>query len=426
MTLAMQPDASTAQAVKAELEALKAQNLPTYGPKMFRPSYFAGQDVVEVAEAAYALFIKENWLYGRTTYPAVGKFEDEILETLFELLHAPRTAGGILTSGGTESLILSVKLARDSARKAGRRGEPFNIVLPHSAHPAFEKAADLLSMEVRRAPADVDFSADLAWMDQACDERTVMIVGSAPPYPYGQIDPLREIAAIAREKDLWFHVDACLGGTILPFLEMLGVRQDAFDFRLPEVKSLSLDLHKCGYAVKGISALILRNDGDEAYGRTVFSDWPAGLYATPGISGTRSAGAAASAWAVMRYLGKSGYLERTGKIWSIRNAFIEKLERIGATILGRPDCYHFNFAMPQIDNLILAEELGEAGWIVSSTEKPASVQLMITAAHEGIAGQFSDEVDLLAREIAAGKRKGTGKGAVYSKVVLRGQKSAGG
>lgn len=422
MAQAMQPEGRTADAVRGELEALKARNLPTYGPRMFRPSYFAGEDVVEIAESAFAAFIKENWLYGRTTYPAIGKFEDEILETLFELLHAPRSAGGILTSGGTESLILSVKLARDSARKAGRRAEPFNIVLPHTAHPAFEKATDLLSMETRRAPSDVNFGADVEWMRRACDDRTVMVVGSAPPYPYGQIDPLSEIAQIARDKELWFHVDACLGGMILPFLEMLGVKHETFDFRLPEAKSVSVDLHKFGYSAKGISALILRNDADEAYGRTIFSEWPAGLYATPGIAGTRSGGPAASAWAVMSYLGKGGFLERTRKIWDIRNEFIAGLERIGARILGRPDCYHFNFAMPDIDNLVLAEELGEAGWVVSSTEMPASVQLMITAAHEDVSGEFCSQVRQLAEDIAAGRRKGTGKGAVYSKVVLRSQK----
>lgn len=407
--------------VAETLAQLKAQNTPTYGPRMFRPSYFAGEDVVEVAENAYAEFIKENWLYGRTTYPALGRFEDEILSTLFALFHAPREAGGILTSGGTESLILSVKIARDHARSQGKRSEPFNIVLPHTAHPALDKGADMLCVEVRRAPRSTGYLADVEWMEAACDERTVMIVGSAPPYPFGQTDPIGALSELARRRGLWLHVDACLGGMILPFLHHVGKEPPSYDFRVPGVSSLSVDLHKFGYAAKGISALILSDRQDEAHARTIFADWPAGLYATPGVSGTRSGGALASAWAVMRYLGHEGFVERTGRIIAIRDAFISGLERLGGCTLGRPDCFHFNFEVAGIDSMILAEELAEEGWVVSSTESPASVQLMITAAHDGVAEEFCAVVETLADDIRSGRRKGTGKGAVYSKVLLRGQ-----
>jgi sphinganine-1-phosphate aldolase len=403
------------------LTQLKAQNVPTYGPRMFRPSYFAGEDVIEISERAFAQFIKENWLYGRTSYPALGKFEDDILSSMFELLHAPGKAGGILTSGGTESLILSVKIARDHARASGRRSEPYNIVLPRTAHPAFDKAADLLCVEVRRAPRSDRYLADLQWMEAACDGRTVMIVGSAPPYPFGQSDPIEVLSEIAEERRLWFHVDACLGGMILPFLDQIGEAVPAFDFRVPGVASLSVDLHKFGYASKGISALLLRNRANEAHARTIFTEWPAGLYATPGISGSRSGGALASAWAVMRHLGHEGFVERTRKIMGIRDDFIAALKEIEGRILGTPNCFHFNFEIDGVDSLLLAEALTEEGWVLSSTEEPNSIQLMITAAHGGVAPEFCSAVKLLSDEIRSGKRKGTGKGAVYSKVVLKDQ-----
>lgn len=400
---------------------LKAQNAPTYGPRMFRPSYFAGEDVVEVGERAFAAFSKENWLYGRTSYPALGQLEDEVLASLHRLFHTPDRAGGIFTSGGTESLLLSVKIARDHARSVGRATEPYNIVLPHTGHPAFNKAADLLCLEVRRAPGSVEYLADLAWMEAACDERTVMIVGSAPPYPFGQVDPIEALSEIAERHRAWLHVDACLGGMVLAFLGSLGEIVPPFDFRVPGVSSLSVDLHKYGYASKGISALLLRDRAAEKHARTVFTDWPAGLYATPGISGTRSGGSLASAWAVMRYLGYSGFVERTQKIMAIRNEFIAGLKAISGRTLGKPDCYHFNFQIEGIDSLLLAEALTEEGWIVSTTENPNSIQLMISAAHDGVAPEFCASVKSLADDIRSGRRKVTGKGAVYSKVVLKDQ-----
>ena len=183
------------------LTELKRQNVPTYGPRMFRPSYFAGEDVVQVGRGGVSRhFIKENWLYGRTSYPAVGMFEDEVLASVLDLFHAPREAGGVLTSGGTESLILSVKVARDHAREAGR-ASPLNMVIPHTGHPAFEKAGDLLEVEVKRAPSSVNWGADVEWMRQACDARTALLVGSAPPYPFGQVDPIADLAALAAEEE---------------------------------------------------------------------------------------------------------------------------------------------------------------------------------------------------------------------------------
>lgn len=418
MAGALSKGASSAEDILAMLEEMKTRNVPTYGPRMFRPSYYAGEDVVAVAERAFALFIKENWLYGRTSYPAVGTFEDEVLASVLDLFHAPQGAGGTLTSGGTESLILAVKLARDHARATGRGGEPFNAVLPHTAHPAFDKGGDLLGVEIRRAPQSVGYGADLDWMRDACDERTVMVVGSAPPYPFGEVDPIRELSAIAREREAWFHVDACLGGMVLPFVEAAGKTMPEFDFRIPGVDSISVDLHKFGYAMKGISALATREKRSARYAQTVFKDWPAGLYATPGVAGTRSAGSLASAWAVMRYLGAEGYRQRTAEILGYRDEFIDHLSAVGGRVLGRPDCFHFNFTVDGVPAITLAEELTRENWIISATENPDSVQLMITAAHRGMAAPFSQDVERISRDIKSGTRKGTGAGAIYSKIDL--------
>lgn len=409
----------TKERVLAALEERRGQNNPNYGPRMFRPSYFAGEDVVEVAETTYMAFIKENWLYGRTTYPAIGTFEDEVFETLRQLFAAPGDAGGIFTSGGTESLILSAKIAREHRRAGDRPSGRPNIVLPSTAHPALDKGAELLCLEVRRAPRSDGCVADVGWMADACDEDTILLVGSAPPYPFGQTDPIEALAELAEKRGIWLHVDACLGGMILPFLAEAGRRPPAFDFSVAGVASLLVDLHKFGYATKGISAIMLRDSGAEAHARTVFENWAAGLYATPGIAGTRSGGSVASAWAVMQYLGRSGFVERTRTILDIRDEFITGLRQIGGTVLGRPDCFHFNFVVEGVDARVLCAELASEGWLTSSTERPDSVQLMITAAHRGVAPEFCSDVRTIAGEIRSGKRTGGGAGAVYSKVVVK-------
>lgn len=400
------------------LKNAKARNLAWYGPRMFRPSYFAGTDVLDVATKAFNLFASENWLYGRTSYPALGEFEDDVLDTLYDLFHAPAGAAGILTSGGTESLIEAVHIARDKARAEGKAGR-LNIVIPNTAHPALDKATHLLDMDVRRAPPQETQEAELDWLRRALDENTVLLVGSAPPYPFGEVDPIDRLAKLAKAHSVRLHVDACLGGMILPFAEMLGRQPPLFDFRIDGVSSLSVDLHKFGYSAKGISALIFREADDATFTRTVFTDWPSGMYGTPSISGTRPGGALASAWAVMRYLGRDGFMERTRKIYEIRDEFIERLRALDASIIGRPDCYHFNFALAGLDNLLLAAELSKEGWIVSSTEKPAAVQLMITAAHEGVAQSFANIVGDIAMDIRKGKRTGGSESSVYSKVVVR-------
>ena len=292
-------------------------------------------------------------------------------------------------------------------------GRP-NIVLPWSAHPALDKAADLMGIEVRRSPASDRLEADVAWMSGACDDDTVLLVGSAPPYPHGVVDPLGELSELAQSKDIWLHVDACLGGMILPFAEAAGRPAPHFDYRLPGVRSISADLHKFGYAVKGISALTLRDSADVKHGKTTFTNWPAGLYGTPGVSGTRSGGALASAWAVMRYLGFQGYVERTAKVLDYRDSFMAELRKIGARILGEPQAFHFAFQIDGIDPQLINEGLTEAGWYVATLERPASVQVMVNAGHGGMAKPFAEAVDATVREVRSGQRRSSGKRAVYS------------
>lgn len=390
------------------------ENIPWRGPRMFRPSYFAGDDVLEVAQKAFNVFISENWLYSRTSFPALGQIEDEVVASLAGLFHGPASAGGIMTSGGTESLMLAVKIPAQRAEATARGNRRYNIVLPWSAHPALDKAADIMHLEVRRAPPSDDLVADVAWMEQACDDDTVLLVGSAPPYPYGVMDPLRALSDLAQRRGIWLHVDACLGGMILPFAAAAGWPADAFDFSLPGVSSISVDLHKFGWACKGVSALMLRDKAEAQHARTVFTNWPAGLYGTPGVAGTRSGGALGSAWAVMRYLGREGFVERVGQTLAIRDEFIAAIEGVGGRVLGKPQCYHFAFQLEGVDTLAVAEHLIKDGWFVGSLERPPSVQLMINVGHAGMAGPFAEALAGIVADLRSGRRGGSGQKSVYS------------
>ena len=263
---------------------------------------------------------------------------------MLDLLHAPDGAGGSTTAGGTESILMAMKAARDWAREHRPVSGAPEVVVPKTAHAAFDKGAEWLGMKVVRMGRSEGWRADVAGMADAIGENTVMIAGSAPPYPYGETDPIEELAQLAQEHDLWMHSDGCIGGMILPFMKALGDAIPPFDFAVPGVTSMSVDMHKFGYAHKGISLCLLRDRALERYHRTTFDGWPAGTYSTPTITGTRSGGGVASAWAVMTHLGEEGYLRIHEVQRRIRERLIEGIGAIeGLAVLGHPHALHVTF-----------------------------------------------------------------------------------
>ena len=317
----------SASEVEALLAAARSGDARWNDRRNLRASYFAGDDVVAVAASAFASYFGANALYGALAYPSLPRLEAEVVEILLQLFQAPNGAIGSVTSGGTESIFMAVKTARDWARARRPEIRHPNFVVPRTAHAAFSKAADLLGIEVKRMTRSPKFRADLEAMAAAIDDRTIMLVGSAPPYAYGVVDPIAEIAALAEQHGLWMHVDACVGGMVLPFVRDLGRRVPAFDFAVPAVKSLSVDLHKYGYAFHGCSALLLREAGLAEYQRYHFDQWPVGAYTTTNLVGSRSGGPVASAWAVMKYLGAAGYRERVARMLEAKDRLIEGIGR---------------------------------------------------------------------------------------------------
>jgi glutamate/tyrosine decarboxylase-like PLP-dependent enzyme len=337
--------------------------------------------------------------------------EVELVDDTAALLHAPAGAGGCMTSGGTESIVMAVYAARERA-KAERGVTQPTLVAPITAHPAFAKAAKYLGLEHLRVPLDADLRADVSAAKALLDERTALVVGSAPNYPFGTVDPIPALAELAASRGISMHVDGCLGGFMLPFWERLGEPVPPFDFRVPGVATMSADVHKYGYCVKGASVLLHRDEEHlKKYQRFLYSDWPGGLYFSQAIAGTRAAAPIAAAWAVTRRLGEEGYLalarrvrEATRKIQAGIGA-IPGLRLIGAPVMGV-----FAFTSDAVDPFAIAERLEEKGWCVDRQKGPDALHLMLSPLHADVADEFV--ADLRAAVANAGER--TSSEARYS------------
>ena len=401
--------------IRADLVRARAHDAVWKDRKNLRASYFAGDDVVALATEAFTSYLGKNALYGALAYPSVRRLEAEVVDILLDLMRAPAGAAGSITTGGTESIFMAVKTARDWARAKHPSATTPTIVVGRTAHAAFDKAAYLLGLSVRRMTGSPEFRADVAGMAAAIDGNTIMIVGSAPPYPYGVVDPLPEIAALAERHGLWMHVDACVGGMVLPFVRDLGHPLPTFDFTLPAVTSMSIDLHKYGYAFHGCSALLLRSEAMTAWQRYEFDAWPVGLYSTTNFAGSRSAGPVASAWAVMNYLGHAGYRALVAKMVDARVRLADGIERIeGLEVCGKPNGTQVSFGSGSLDMNAVAQEMNRRGWSFGRQTDPAGILLLLNGFHGEIVGDFLGDLEEAVRGVAAGTIRPAATPAVYT------------
>jgi sphinganine-1-phosphate aldolase len=364
--------------------------------------YHPGDDVLEVAREAYAMFMMENAL-APAAFPSLALMEQEVIDGALALLNACSEASGSFTSGGTESIFLAVKSARDHARARSSGGQvTAEIVVSRTAHPAFDKAAEYLGIKVVRIHTKPNLDADLEAMFAAVSDRTIMIVASAPAFPYGMIDPVAEIARFARERDVWLHVDACIGGFLAPFARRLGYPVPDFDFSIPGVRSISADLHKFGYAAKGASLVLYAHRDYAKYQHTEFSNWPKGKYRTTTMSGTRPGGAIAAAWAVMNYLGEEGYLRLSSRVMKVWREYLARLEGVPElAIVGTPHLAVVSFASTRrdVDVFAAADVLCERGWYVSRLAEPPGIHQIVNLAHENIIDDYFGDLSAAIRKV---------------------------
>ena len=364
--------------------------------------------MLEVAKEAYALYQSENAL-GPAAFPSLKRMETEVVAMAIDLLNGPVEGTGNITSGGTESIILAVKTCRDEAASRGVDVIGANLVLPRTAHLAFDKAAHYLGLEIRRVDVDDDFLADPAAMAEAMDDRTLMIMGSAPCFPYGLVDPIPALSDLALERNVWLHVDACVGGYLNPFAEREGIELPAWDFRVEGVRTISADLHKYGYAAKGASTILHRSAEQHAHQTFSNSDWPAGAMTTPTVAGTRPGGAIASAWAVMHYLGVEGYRERTRRIIAARERIVAGLAPLGLRVYGDPRLALIAFGPAEGDDLnIFAvwKSLHDRGWFSGVVANPNGIHMMISPSHEEVADEYLRDLGEAVAEARGGADAG--------------------
>ena len=360
----------------------------------------AGEDVAQVQKEAYTMYMSENGL-GPLAFPSLKQMEEDVVNMGLWLLHGPEGSVGNITSGGTDSITMAVKAARDYGLSKGKSGE-LNVVAPYSAHPAFDKACMMMSIELRRIPVRDDLTPDIDAMSEASDQNTIMIVGSAPNFPYGLIDPITELGKLAEEKDLWLHVDACVGGYIAPFVRMNGTDIPDFDFSVPQVHSMSADLHKYGYCAKGASTVLFRSG--ELRGHMIFdcNDWPGGRMVTPTLAGTRPGGAISAAWAVMNYLGVEGYKKKHGEVTEAREIIGEGVKALGFEILGEPKLGLIAFGHPDVDVFAVYKRLYKRGWFTSLTTEPKALHLMLSPFHLTVTQTYLDDLKTALDEVKAG------------------------
>lgn len=382
--MSLPPSGLPRDEVLARLEAMRSDDKDWRSGRCFGLVFHAGDDVEEVARDASVLYLSENAL-NPLAFPSLGRMQHEVVEICAELFHGfdeGRAAAGFMTSGGTESILLAVKAARNRARAERGVTEP-ELVVAESAHAAFHKAGEYFGVEVHKLPVRSDWRADVDAMAATVNDNTVLLVGSAPQYPQGVIDPIPEIAAVAAARGISCHVDACMGGFVLPFAEQLGRAVPLWDFRVEGVTSISADVHKLGYAPKGASVLIHRSEELRSHHIFVFDDWLGGFYASSGMAGSKPAGPIAAAWAVLHFLGEDGYRRLTEVTLDATRRLIDGVRSIpGLEVLGEPESQCVAIAAAggsDVDVFAVMDVLAAGGWQLDRQRPPDSLHATVSA-----------------------------------------------
>lgn len=401
-------EGTSPEAIFSHLDQLKHDDVRWREGRAFSLVYYGGADVLAVAEEAYRRYSTENAL-NTDAFPGLRTLQAEVVGFVGEWLDAGDEGAGFMTSGGTESILMAVKTARERGRRELGITVP-NVVLPTSAHAAFEKGCYYFGLESRRVAVGPDWRADARAMEAAIDDNTVLLVGSAPQYPQGVIDPIAELAALAAARNINCHVDACMGGVTLTYLALLGESVPPWNFAVPGVTSISVDLHKYGYTAKGASVIMHRNKKLRSYQTFITDNWLGGVYGSSGVLGTKGGGSMAAAWAVMRYLGNDGYMRVTA---AARAACLQLAAGVRAipelTIRADPDATLLAFGAAdetQLDVFALADALWRRGWYVDRQGPPPSLHCTVSVVHDGKIDAFVGDLRASLDEVVEARERG--------------------
>jgi glutamate/tyrosine decarboxylase-like PLP-dependent enzyme len=378
--------------------------------------YHGNEAFIDFMTQVYAINSQSNPLHPEI-WPSTSKFEAEVVAMTGKMLSAEETPDevvGTVTSGGTESILLAMKTYRDWAKETKGISEP-EIIVPKTAHAAFTKAGDYFGINVVRVPVGEDFRADVSATSDAISDKTIALVGSAPPFPHGIVDPIGELSELARQNELGFHTDACLGGFILPWAEKLGYDVPPFDFRLPGVTSISVDTHKYGYAAKGTSVILYRGSDLRHYQYFMVSDWPGGFYVSPTFAGSRPGALIAAAWAALVSMGENGYLEAAQRILKTNDWLKREMREIPEIqVIGDP-LFMVAFQSDTLDVYKIMEYLSARNWGLNGLQLPPSVHICVTLRHteEGIKERFLEDLTDAVNYVKEHPEASSGIGPIY-------------
>lgn len=378
----------------AEIDALQRQEQQRWRDGFVSGAVYHGDpEHIDFLNRVYARCSQANPLHA-DLWPSVVKYEAEIVAMTGHMLgseHAddPDEICGTVSSGGTESIMLAMKTYRDQARAQRGVRRP-NMVVPTTAHAAFDKASRYFGIEMIKIPVGPDFRADVGATRRAIGRNTVVVVGSAPAFPHGVVDPIEALSELARARGIGFHTDACLGGFVLPWARELGYPVPPFDFRLPGVTSISADTHKYGYAAKGTSVVLYRGTARRRFQWYTTTDWPGGLYMSPTFAGSRPGALSAACWAAMLSIGADGYREATRRILETAATIRAGLEDMpGIRVLGDP-LWVLAFTSDEVDIYRVMDFMTHRQWNLNGLHRPACVHLCVTLRHTqaGVAERF--------------------------------------
>lgn len=360
--------------------------------KIWSLVYYSGDELSAFLQKAYT----ERWnetSAAEDLFPAIVELEKEVIAMAAGLLNGGENICGNISSGGTESVLLAIKTTRDFARATKPHITHPEMILPSTAHPAFLKAAEYFDIKPVMIPVDANFRADVNAMKKAITPNTIVLMGSAPNYPQGVVDPIKEIALLAQENNLCCHVDACVGGFILPFVKKAGYPVPEFDFSVPGVTSISADIHKYGYAARGASLVLYKNQ--ELYKHQAFNieNWYSQQYISNTLLGARPAGPIVAAWSILQCLGEEGYLRLAKEVMQTAEKFKTAVQSMPELrILGNPSASVLGITSDELDIYMLADELDRYGWSLERQQLPASLHFVITPAHTAVADKIINDL----------------------------------
>ncbi|MEM0954694.1 MAG: aspartate aminotransferase family protein [Pseudomonadota bacterium] len=391
-----------------QLEAMKGNDVPWQEGRVFAYVYDAGQEAKQLLKDAFSLYLTENGL-DPTSFPSCMQLEKDVIGMAVDLLQGGDDATGTFTSGGTESILLSLKTTRDYYRDIKPEISEPEILMPTTAHPAFHKACHYFDLKAVLVDVDDNFCAIPEKMEAAITPNTILMVGSAPSYAHGAIDPIEDLGAIALRHDLRLHVDCCVGGMYLPFARELGYDIPAFDFSVPGVSQISMDFHKWGYAAKGASCILYKDRAIRRYQIFSYANWTGYAVINPGVTSTKSGGPVAACWAILNYMGREGYLRLVDESQKATRKILDAVDAIeGMEVMGDPRVNMIALRATDFDIFPLAEEMRHRGWYIQPqfgyANSSENLHLSVGYHNARAVDEFVEDLAEVAREVRSAQQ----------------------